>query len=223
MITDDGSPTLIDHASGDSMHSGCGALAETEHVYLSNSGVAAALEQHRPQAVLEIGLGTGLALLATAQLAERLKTPVLYLAIETKPLPSQVIEQLQFDRLGIASHLINDLCSLLNKLQPHTTSGQIGSQCEATLCIEDAEHWQPSNPGSFDAIFFDPFSPATSPLLWTVAVFERMHRSLRSGGKLVSYCVNRRVRDELAVAGFEVDRVPGPPGGKREVLIATKQ
>ncbi len=49
-----------------------------------------------------------------------------------------------------------------------------------------------------------------------------MHRALRTGGKLDSYCVNRRVRDDLALAGFEVDRVPGPPGGKREVLVATK-
>ncbi len=78
MTTDDGSQTLIDNACGDSMHSGCGALAETEHVYLINSGVAAALEQQRPQSVLEIGLGTGLALLATAQLAETCGAAVQY-------------------------------------------------------------------------------------------------------------------------------------------------
>ncbi len=82
MTTDDGSQTLIDNACGDSMHSGCGALAETQHVYLINSGVAAALEQRRSQSVLEIGLGTGLALLATAQLAERCRAPVQYVAIE---------------------------------------------------------------------------------------------------------------------------------------------
>ncbi len=44
-------------------------------------------------------------------------------AIEAKPLPSQVIEQLQFDRLGIAAHLINDLCRLVDKVQSDTTSG----------------------------------------------------------------------------------------------------
>jgi tRNA U34 5-methylaminomethyl-2-thiouridine-forming methyltransferase MnmC len=39
---------------------------------------------------------------------------------------------------------------------------------------------------------------------------------------LVSYCVNGQVRRALEQAGFKVMRLPGPPGGKREVLAAAR-
>ncbi len=74
----------------------------------------------------------------------------------------------------------------------------------------------------FDAIYFDAFSPATNPELWTVEVYEKVKQLLVSGGRLVSYCVNGQVRRGLIEAGFQVDRLPGPPGGKREVLVATR-
>ncbi len=37
-----------------------------------------------------------------------------------------------------------------------------------------------------------------------------------------TYCVSSQVRRQLGEAGFLVERIPGPPGGKREVLRATK-
>ncbi len=205
------------------MHSGCGALAETHYVYLHNSGIASALQQQRPQAVLEIGLGTGMAVLATAQLAELTSTPVQYLAIEINPLPSKVIRQLRFEQLGFAQHLIDDLCELLEHASSADQSRRVGACCEVTIQIADAAQWQTAAQGQFDAVYFDPFSPATNPNLWTIDIFRRMHDALRNGGKLVSYCVNRRVRNDLAAAGFDVERVPGPPGGKREVLIAARR
>ena len=47
-----------------------------------------------------------------------------------------------------------------------------------------------------------------------------MFKMLGVNGRLVSYCVNRRVRDTLTEVGFAVNRVAGPVGGKREVLVA---
>lgn len=71
-----------------------------------------------------------------------------------------------------------------------------------------------------DAIYFDPFSPDTNPDLWTAEVFDYARQRLEPHGKLVSYCVKGSVRRTLEGVGFRVERVQGPPGGKREVLLA---
>jgi tRNA U34 5-methylaminomethyl-2-thiouridine-forming methyltransferase MnmC len=74
-----------------------------------------------------------------------------------------------------------------------------------------------------DAIYFDPFSPDSNPELWTTKIFQQAHSFLKPTGRLVSYCVKSSVRRELAACGFEVHKVAGPLGGKREVLQALKK
>ena len=41
-------------------------------------------------------------------------------------------------------------------------------------------------------------------------------------GILTTYCAKGIVRRMLQTAGFTVERLPGPPGGKREILRARK-
>jgi tRNA U34 5-methylaminomethyl-2-thiouridine-forming methyltransferase MnmC len=40
--------------------------------------------------------------------------------------------------------------------------------------------------GIFDVIYFDAFDPQAQPELWTEEVMNRMYRSLRTGGVLVT-------------------------------------
>ena len=74
---------------------------------------------------------------------------------------------------------------------------------------------------SYDVIFFDAFGPPTQPEMWTPAIFQRMFNSLKPGGILVTYCAKGQVRRDMQSVGFNVERLPGPPG-KREMLRATK-
>ena len=74
----------------------------------------------------------------------------------------------------------------------------------------------------WDAVFFDPFAPDDSPELWTESVLETVVRRLRGGGRLVTYCVRSSVQRQLRGLGLKVEKAPGPQGGKREVLIATR-
>jgi tRNA U34 5-methylaminomethyl-2-thiouridine-forming methyltransferase MnmC len=76
--------------------------------------------------------------------------------------------------------------------------------------------------GFFDAVYFDPFSPATNPELWSSAVLNSMYTMLAPGGSLTSYCVKGEVRRALSAVGFHVAKAAGPAGGKREVLICTR-
>jgi tRNA U34 5-methylaminomethyl-2-thiouridine-forming methyltransferase MnmC len=102
-------------------------------------------------------------------------------------------------------------------------SGRDGAALELCVHLQPlsrCQDWLPDH--SFDAIYFDPFCPANNADLWTEEVFARMHDCMAPTGKLVSYCVSSRVRAALVRCGFEVDRLAGPPGGKREVLIAKR-
>ncbi len=73
-----------------------------------------------------------------------------------------------------------------------------------------------------DAVYFDPFSPESNPELWSPEIFRQAFEFLKPGGQLSSYCVKSSVRRDLADCGFQIQKVPGPVGGKREVLLASR-
>lgn len=252
MWTDDGSRTLCDTRLGETYHSGCGALAESWHVYVKNSGVAARLsclvasETPRTIRVLEYGFGTGMAWLLTASWAAFHGSSLEYVALENALLPHAVLQELRqgeaiqacIEKGLLPSELKNAALLEQRWLEFRKASA---SEESTELELDLSNHQR--NPGAvnhfrlvlgdaamypdpsatmepFDAIYFDAFSPATNPNLWSELVFRRAASVLREGGVLVSYCVKGDVRRALMAAGFDVARVAGPEGGKREVLVA---
>ena len=221
-VTDDGSSTLVDRVTGDSMHSGCGAIAETAHVYLQNSGVAERLEKRQRCRVLEVGLGSGLGCLMSAQCANRYQTQLDYIALENNLAPASVVAQLVDKLQRIDASLVKSYCKIIGSTSSESMlQGCVGPFCHLTVHLGDAVTWQGDQEPPFDAIYYDPYSPDSNPELWSATVLTTMQRLLSPSGRLVSYCVSRQVRDTLTDVGFIVNRVRGPVGGKREVLIAT--
>lgn len=235
-ITDDDSPTLVQSATDDAMHSGCGAIAETQHVYLSGSGVAERLSDGMATRVLEVGFGSGMAWLLSADAALARDTPLEYVGLENQLPPESVVRQLDLGRFVTRQDLLEHYLDWLAELSP---SGSDSSQLPQThrfqlecvslqLELGDAVQWclhdglvrRDDQTPRFDAIYFDPYSPASSPRLWQQDIFAALRQRLAPTGKLASYCVSRPVRDALVAAGYTVQRVPGPPCGKREVLLA---
>ena len=49
-----------------------------------------------------------------------------------------------------------------------------------------------------------------------------MYNALKANGVLVTYAAKGSVRRAMQEVGFEVERLPGPPG-KREMLRAVKK
>lgn len=229
MRTDDGSHTLVEVASGDTFHSGCGAAAECRHVYLENSGIGERLRQGRRAAVLEIGFGTGMAFAITAAEAIRSGAKLEYVAIERRPLDAPLLEQVLTpadDPQPEYAEVRRRLLEQMREVSPQSGSThqfEFAATCRLRLEVCDAVDWRPRREAHFDAIYFDPFSPASNPKLWESPVLGRMRDALKVGGRLVSYCVSSRVRRTLELEGFQVRRLPGPPGGKREVLLAEKK
>lgn len=76
------------------------------------------------------------------------------------------------------------------------------------IVIGDASETVKQLSDSFDAIFFDPFSPKKCPSLWTEAVFQECYRLLRKEGRLATYSCARVVRDNMRAVGFTV--IDGP-------------
>ena len=74
----------------------------------------------------------------------------------------------------------------------------------------------------YDIIYFDAFAPEKQPEMWSQSLFDSLYQVLNEGGILTTYCAKGVVRRMLQAAGFTVERLAGPPGGKREILRATK-
>lgn len=251
MRTDDGSLTLLNTQTNETYHSGCGAVAETCVVYIRNSGVADRLISGRPTKVLELGFGTGTGFLLTAALAASLQTRVHYFAIEDQLLPTEIFSKLSLEAGARASLLANEagapnptawlselngvqtaLAKTLNHLPDRSNTCTPGWALNASRITEHATLSLWLGPAqkfpmdefvnAYDAIYYDPFSPATNPELWTATALRSMFVLLSEGQRLTSYCVKGDVRRAMSEAGFEVSKVPGPDGGKREVLVCVK-
>jgi tRNA U34 5-methylaminomethyl-2-thiouridine-forming methyltransferase MnmC len=225
-VTDDASRTLIDPAAQVAYHSASGAITETSHVYLNNSGVAERLSAGLSSSVLEVGLGTGMGLLLTLDLAAACKAPLRYTAIECDWLEADILEQL---KLGVSlgdRSIAEKFLAWRRRIGKVVPDGRYqwnaGPDQQAVVHHTDALQWEADPHDVYDAVYLDPFAPAANPGLWRPPFLAKMYRLLREGGNLVTYCVNRQVRDDMTRVGFEVNRVPGPPGGKREVMKATK-
>jgi tRNA U34 5-methylaminomethyl-2-thiouridine-forming methyltransferase MnmC len=223
-VTDDDSRTLIRADSNVAYHSASGAASETSHVYLGNSAVGNRLQAGKPTAVLEIGFGTGLGLLMTLDAAFAAGTPLRYESVEYELLSPEILSRLQLGRFLRHPQLVDALLGWLDSLGPRVPAGryrwQAGDRQTLWLIHGDVREIDFSNTQPVDAIYFDPFAPSENPDLWKPDFLKLMRSLLNTDGRLVTYAVSREVRNSFAKAGFQVQRVSGPPGGKREVLIA---
>jgi tRNA U34 5-methylaminomethyl-2-thiouridine-forming methyltransferase MnmC len=225
-VTDDGSRTLASRDSRVAFHSGSGALTETRHVYLENSDVARRLSQQIETSVLEVGLGTAMGMLLTLAAPRAANTMLHYEAVELQWLPARLIRQLHPHDWVADEDLVEQFLSWRETLPEEPDEGtyrwNIDRYRQATVHVGRLENWTRPAGKPFDAVYFDPFAPDVSAQLWAEPILARMYSWLSPGGRLVSYCVRRQVRDLLRTVGFDVQSVPGPPRGKREVLVATR-
>jgi len=89
-----------------------------------------------------------------------------------------------------------------------------------TKINQDIRQYEPCE-SDFHVVFYDAFDPDVQPELWNKEIFERMYKSLKPGGILVTYSCKGDVKRAMKTAGFSVEKLPGPPG-KREILRARK-
>ncbi|MBA2666825.1 MAG: tRNA (5-methylaminomethyl-2-thiouridine)(34)-methyltransferase MnmD [Trueperaceae bacterium] len=218
--TDDGSWTLESERYGETFRSRRGAVREARHVFVEGSGVAARLAARQTTTVLEIGLGTAVNLVLSASTALRHEVPLRYVAIEHEPLCAEAFEAVELEHVGDAAFVAAFLAWRRMWSDAGPDASLRHGAVQVDVLVADAA--SAPLPGAADALYLDGFSPRVNPELWTDEAVRRYAVALAPGGTLATYSVSGHVRRALAACGLAVERLPGPPGGKREMLRATR-
>lgn len=208
--TADGSVTLYIPEIDEHYHSVAGALTESEHVYIrcALDHRAATWQGDTPLKVLEFGLGTGMDAMLVSGWAARSGVAVHYTALELYPLSPEEVELLHG-------------CVAIHK-SPWNEDVRLGEGMTMRKVLTDFRDFVAESSGRYDVIFYDAFAPDKQPELWTPDYLAGVINLLNPGGVLTTYCAKGAVRRAFAAAGARVERLSGPPGGKREILRATR-
>lgn len=212
--TADGSPTLYREDIDEHYHSVKGALSESLYVYME-TGWRKASELSRPVRVFEVGFGSGLNAAITAIAALESKIPTEFCSIEPYPLPKEttnLIAKTLEEKYQKAFESVNEPpWEQTTEINPYFSLLKI----EDTILSMDF-------PTELDAVYFDAFAPDKQPEMWDERIFRKLYEAMKPGAILTTYCAKGSIRRMLQQVGFLTERLPGPPGGKREILRAKK-
>lgn len=212
ITTADGSTTIQIQDWNEQYHSKHGAIQEAYHVFIKNG---LNLFQGKQIAILEIGLGTGLNAFITFLEHHKLKQHIHYQGVEAYPITRDIaksmnyVQELNAEKYG----------SIFEKI--HTSQWEKDVELSQNFIFRKRKQFfsDIDDLNTFDLIYFDAFGARVQPELWTKSIFEKMYKSLKRNGILVTYSSKGSVRRAMLEVGFVVEKLQGPIG-KREMLRA---
>ncbi|MGY5352607.1 tRNA (5-methylaminomethyl-2-thiouridine)(34)-methyltransferase MnmD [Wenyingzhuangia sp. IMCC45533] len=214
IVTSDGSTTIHLPGWNESYHSTHGAIQEAYHVFIKMGYEAVKKEE---VSILEIGFGTGLNAFITLLETAKDDQKVNYVGVEAYP-----VKEDELLALNYVSEL--ETRNLSHKFEEmHLTPWNKPQKVSENFILTKRQMFfhNITDVNLYDLIYFDAFGARVQPELWSEEIFEIMFKALRPEGKLVTYAAKGSVRRAMQAVGFEVERLPGPPG-KREMLRGTK-
>ncbi|VAW23800.1 putative peptidase [hydrothermal vent metagenome] len=213
--TKDGSHTLYLPGIDEQYHSLNGAITESLHIYINNGYL---YQQGEGKNVFEVGFGTGLNCLLTALESEKQNTPTTYTAIEKYPLPNELARQLNYPEL-----LDKEAVGLFKKIHQANWGKPVMITGTFSLHKIQLDIITQPLPGVLpaDVIYFDAFGPGKQPEIWGLPVFEKVSAIAKKNAVFVTYSVKGTVKRRLISVGFQIEKLPGPPG-KKEILRGIK-
>ena len=216
--TADGSRTFYIEELKETYHSRHGALTESCMVYLKE-GLKYWINKNQKIncQILELGYGTGLIAYLTFLESEKKQNTIEYTSLEAYPLLKDELVDLKYNYLFGKynySKTFDDFSKLDWDIKQKLTSN-------FSLIKKEISFEEFNTKKSFDIIFYDAFGAHAQPELWESKWMKKCFELLNPGGVWVSYCSKGIVRRSLEAAGFNVSRIPGPPG-KREMLRGVK-
>ena len=216
--TADGSTTIYLPEWEENYHSKHGAIQEAQHVFLQ-MGLKHQLERSSTKEIkiLEIGFGTGLNAFLTLLEAIEQDLRIHYVGVEAYPVKPEELVALNF----ADNSEKKDASELFKNLHEIAWNREVDITSNFRLNKRQQNFTEISDQTTFDIVYFDAFGPRVQPELWTEDIFLKMYTALKPSGILVTYSAKGAVRRAMQAVGFEVERLPGPPG-KRQMLRATK-
>jgi tRNA U34 5-methylaminomethyl-2-thiouridine-forming methyltransferase MnmC len=217
--TADGSNTIYNPQVGENYHSKHGALQESRHVFV-NSGLKYFLEKSESKlsavSILEVGFGTGLNFLLSADLCSEKQVNLDYTGIEAYPLTAEMISQTGYDQYVSAG-----LWEKFIDKYPDALSNQISLIYNGQLQIANSKLQDFQSDQHYDIIYFDAFAAAYQPEMWDETAIAHAVQFLKPGGVFVTYAITGNLKRGLKALGCKVEKAPGAVG-KREMLRAVK-
>ena len=215
VITADGSKTIYNPLVGENYHSRNGALQESVHVFL-NSGLYYFLAENETDhvAILEVGLGTGLNFLLSADLCTGKQINLDYTGIEAYPLSEDMIGLTGYNEY-VSPAVWNDFISWYPSSINHSVA--VNNYCKLKTAHTTLAGF--TDDKRYDVIYFDAFAAANQPEMWALEAINHTASFLKPGGVFVTYAITGNLKRMLKALGFKVEKAPGAPG-KREMLRA---
>lgn len=179
-----------------------GGLEETRHVFLAGNDLPARLRDGFQ--VAELGFGTGLNLLALAQIWDG-PGILHFTSFEAFPMAAGDMERaLKPFALPQTGTLVAQWGTAEGPVRRLALDG-----ISAQVIIGDARQTLPVWQGAADAWFLDGFAPARNPELWNDDLLAEVGRHTAPFGSCATYTAAGHVRRALEAAGFTVTRQPG--------------
>lgn len=187
-----------------------GALTESTHIFI-NCGLRHCRKSD--VTVFEVGFGTGLNAALTALSTDN--RHIDYHSVERYPLSAD-------DAAAYSRTVEAPVDGMIRQLNAAAWDAPTAVTPQFTLHKILGDVATTPLPEGIDVVYFDAFAPEKQPEMWSESIFIRIYDAMADCGILTTYCAKGAVRRLLQSVGFTVERLPGPPGGKREILRATK-
>ncbi|RZA01379.1 MAG: tRNA (5-methylaminomethyl-2-thiouridylate)-methyltransferase [Sphingobacteriaceae bacterium] len=217
VATADGSNTIWNEQVGENYHSKYGALQESRHVFV-NSGLNYFLDGKNLSeiSILEVGFGTGLNFLLSADACTTKPIVLDYTGIEAYPLVKNMLASTTYDQY----------CSpalwgtfIENYEQALAAMVELNAHCKLRIANCKLPDFQSAK--QYDVIYFDAFAAAHQPEMWDETAIKHTLQFLKPGGVFVTYAITGNLKRIIKSLGLKVEKAPGAPG-KREMLRAVK-
>ncbi len=217
VTTADGSKTIFNAEVGENYHSKHGALQESQHVFL-NAGLRYFLAgtDSTEVSVLEVGLGTGLNFLLSADFCTAKNIALHYTGIEAYPLSPEMIAQ-----TGYEAYVSAPMWQAFLKAYPNSLNRSVQLNPNVALFTAHTMLMEFNSAQQYDVIYFDAFAAIHQPEMWNEEAIQHTVQFLKPGGVFVTYAITGNLKRQLKALGLKVEKAPGAPG-KREMLRATK-
>jgi len=216
--TADGSNTIFNAEVGEHYHSKHGALQESMHVFIQ-SGLSYFLENNpatHAVSILEVGFGTGLNFLLSADLCTEKAITLDYLGIEAYPLSLEMMGQ-----TGYGQYISAALWQKFTDTYSESLLSAIELNPYCKLQIANCKLADFQSEKQHDIIYFDAFAANRQPEMWDENAIGHTVQFLKPGGVFVTYAITGNLKRALKALGFKVEKAPGAPG-KREMLRANR-
>ena len=204
IITKDGSLTFFNEEIQDTYHSQSGAEEEAREKYAELTEKY--LIDKDEIVIFDVCFGLGYNTSAAIDKISQKKLNILCFEND-----KGILQKIPFLKPSFNSYTL--IREFINKFLLREDANLKNEKVELAMFFGDVQEEIMNADMNADYVFFDPFSPAKTPELWTLDFFKKIHSKMNKNALLFTYSYAKHVRENLREAGFEV--TDGPTIGRR--------